>query len=900
MSDSAWRRLRRTWRPTVGDDVDDEVAFHFAMRVDEFMAAGMTRDAAERAARERFGDVANVRSELVSIGSRHRRRMDAREHLDALRQDLVVSVRALRREPLFAAGVVITLGLGIGANATMFGVVDRLMLRGPAHVANARDVDRLYVTAPEDGKPLATSSSVGYVTYAALRDHARSFAGVGAYQAAGAGRFGAGAQARPIQQASATWDLFTTLGVRPVLGRFYSRDEDSPPRGAKVVVISEELWQSEYGGVASVLGQRIELNDESYTIVGVAPRGFTNPELARVDVWLPITLQSPVSDWPTSYRAQWMRVVTRLAPGVSAERASGEATRILRAAYTGSDTNYRRVVASVRPLWYNRAGAPSLVASVSRWLMGVAVVVLLVTCANVANLLIARARRRRREIAVRLALGAGRQRVVRLLVVETLLIVLGGGLAAIGVALAGGRVMRASLLSDVAWNDSGVDARVFVFTFGLAIVTGLVVGLAPALDATRANLTSALKAGGGEGGGRRSRGRTALTILQASLCVVLLIGAGLFVESLFRSRAVDLGFQPSRVLRASPRYSLRDLTGDARREALRRSNVALSSSVALLRTMPWVEHAALSVGSPFGNGYSGIALKVPGRDSLPASVLHNASITAASADYFATFGTPLRAGRVFTAADRDGSAPVVIVNETMARTLWPGERVLGRCIEIGDPPAPCASVVGIVADVHRNGLREPAELQYYVPFGQERGIGGTTILVRPRGDAEAALSKLRQALVAVPEMPYTQIELMEAVLDPQYRPWRLGAAMFGVFGLLALVIAGVGLYSVIAYLVADRTRELGIRIALGATDGRIVREVVASGVAVTAVGVTIGIAVALLAAGYIQPLLFDMPARDPAVVLVVALLVLAIGAVAAWRPARRAASVDPMVALRVE
>jgi len=900
MSDSAWRRLRRVWRPSVGDDVDDEVAFHFAMRVEQFLAAGMTRAEAERAARAQFGDVDGVRSELVSIGMRRRRRIDWRDRIDAVRQDVVVSARALRREPLFALGVVITLGLGIGANATMFGVIDRLMLRGPAHVVNARAVGRLYITFAEGANPASTQSSVGYVTYSALRNRARSFAAVGAYQSASSGRYGVGAQARPIRQASATWDFFTTVGVRPVLGRFYSRDEDSPPRGANVVLISEELWQSEFGGVASVLGKPITLNDASYTIIGVVPRGFTDPELARADVWLPMTVQSPVADWPTSYRAQWLRVVTRLAPDVSSERAGAEATAILRAAYTGTDSSYGRLVASVRPLWYSRAGTPSLVANVSRWLMGVALVVLLVTCANVANLLIARARRRRREIAVRLALGAGRARLVRLLVVETLLVVLGGGFAGLGVAFAGGSVMRATLLSDVAWNDNGVDARVFVFTFALAIVTGLVIGLAPALVATRASLTNALKGGAGDGGGQRARGRVALSVLQASLCVVLLIGAGLFVESLLHSRAVDLGFQPNHVLRASPRYSLADLTGDARQQAVRQNNATLMSAVARLRAMPWVEHAALSVGSPFGNGYSGITLKVPGRDSIPASVLDNASITAATADYFAAFGTPLRAGRVFTAADRDGSAPVVIVNETMARTLWPGTSALGKCIVIGDPPATCASVVGIVADVHRNSLRERAELQYYVPFGQERGIGGTTILLRPRGDLEAAMSKLRAALLAMPAMPYTQIELMQSVLDPQYRPWRLGATMFGVFGLLALVIAAVGLYSVIAYLVADRTRELGVRIALGATGGRIVRQVVANGVAVTAAGVTIGVSVALLAAGYIQPLLFDMPARDPEVILVVAIVVLAIGAVAAWRPARRAAGVDPMVALRSE
>ncbi len=898
-NDSTWRRLRRIWRASVGDDVDDEVAFHFAMRVEQFITAGMSRDAAERAARERFGNVGEVRSELVSIDERRRRRGDSRDRFDALRQDIVVSARGLRREPLFTLGVVVTLGLGIGANATMFGVVDRLMLRGPAHVVDARAVNRLYMTAAEHGS-MHTDASLGYVTYAALRDRARSFAAVGAYQPASPGRFGVGREARQISTASATWDLFTTLGVHPAIGRFYGRDEDSPPRGANVAVISDELWRSEFGGEPSVVGKRITVNDGSYTVVGVLPRGFTDPELSRADVWLPMTLIAPTIDWPTTYRAQWLRVVGRLAPGVSAERAGTEATRILRAAYGGTDTSYQHLVASVRPLWYNWSGAPSAIANVSRWLMGVAVIVLLVTCANVANLLIARSRRRRREIAVRLALGAGRARLARLLLVETLVVVLAGACAALGVALGGARVMRATLLSSVAWNDGGVDARVFAFTFALAIGTGLLIGLAPAIDATRASLTSALKGGAGDGGGRRSRGRLVLTVLQATFCVVLLIGAGLFVESLIKSRAVDLGFQPNRVLRTYSAFSLEGLTGSLRNETAVRNSAVLALAVERLRAMPWVEEASLAVGSPFGNTFSGLTLRLPGRDSIPEDIASRVSISATSAGYFATVGTPLRAGRVFTPADRAGSAPVVIVNEMMARKFWPGENALGKCIMIGDPPVPCSEVVGIVADAHQSSIRETASMQYYVPLGQEQGIGGTSILVRPRGDAEAAIPKLRQALLAMPDVPYTRIEFMQTVLDPQYRPWKLGATMFGVFGVLALIIAAVGLYSVIAYLVADRTRELGVRIALGATGGRIVGQVVSSGVAVTAVGIAIGIVVAILAGRFIQPLLFDVQANDPLVISTVGVIVLVIGAVAAWRPARRAARVDPVVALRAE
>lgn len=901
MSDSTWKRLRRIWRPSVRDDVDDEMMFHFEMRVRQFMDAGMSRPDAERAARDRFGDVTEVQSELVSIDSRRRRKLEWRDRFGGVWQDVVVSLRTLRREPLFTAGVVLTLGLGIGANATMFAIIDRLMLRGPAHVVDASAVRRLYITIPRRTSGFATFDGFGYVTYTTLRDQAKSFSAVAAYSAAGEGRFGTGADARSIQIANATWDLFPLLGVRTVLGRFYSREEDSPPRGADVAVISEEMWQSEFGGDPAVIGKRIVLNDVSHTVIGVAPAGFTGPERVRADVWLPMTLVNPRPDWPTTYQAQWLRIVTRLAPGASPDRAGVEATTMLRGAYAGPEARLKKLVASIRPLWFGDDGQPSPVANVSRWLMGVAVVVLLVTCANVANLLVARGRRRRREVAVRLALGAGRARLVRLLLTETLLVVFMGAGAALLVAIAGARTMRATLLSSVAWDGAEVDVRLFLFTFVLASVTGLLVGLAPAIDATRANLTAALKSGAGEGGGQRARVRTVLSALQTALCVVLLIGAGLFVHSLARSRAVNLGFDASRIIRGYAAFRIEGITRDERAQSRARVNATLAAVLDRLRAQPWVENAALSVGSPFGYGY-GVGLAVPGRDSIP-QLPGGTSISAVTPSYFSTVGTPLRAGRVFTPDDRAGSAAVVIVGETMAKAIWPNENPLGKCLMLyGDPGQvmPCTTVVGVVADVHKNSLREPPSMQYYVPVGQEQQIGGTAMLVRVRGDAASYLAAFKQAMLAMPDMPYVRYAAIQESIDPEYRPWKLGAAMFGVFGVLALVIAAVGLYSVIAYLVADRTRELGVRIALGATGARIVRDVVSSGLVVTAIGAATGVGVALLAGRFVEPLLFDGKSRDPIVLSSVVAIVLVIAVFAAWWPARRASRVDPVVALRAD
>jgi len=901
MSDSTWRRLRRVFRSSVADEIDDEVAFHFHMRVDEMVARGMSRDDAERAARQRFGDEAEVRSALTSIDAKRRGRRDTLDRFDALRQDLTVSLRALKREPLFTTGVVVTLGLGIGVNATMFGVIDRLMLRGPEGVADAKRVERLYITANEGANGIKTRSIFGWVTYAALRDRATSFAGVGAYSTSGSTVYGTGAQARELPAARATWDLFKTLGTKPAVGRFYDATEDHPPRGENVVVLGYDFWQSEFGGDDGVLGRRITLGDTPYTIVGVAPRGFTGPERVRADVWFPMSLTAPTPNWAVTYNAEWLRVVVRLKPDVDPERAGSEATRLLRAAYTGDKPYMRQLAASVRPLWFDRAGQPSQVVNISRWLMGVAVVVLLITCANVANLFIARTRRRRREIAVRLALGVGRSGLIRLLLIETLVVAVGGALAGLGVAAFGGKLMRATLLSSVAWSGSTIDGRVFAFTFVIAIGVGMIVGIAPALEATRLDLVRSLKTGDRDGGGRRKVLRAALSAAQAALSVILLVGAALFVASLWRVKNINLGFEPARVIRARPRFAPGLLAGPNGRQIRAQG---FDAALGRVQALPWVEHSAIAVGSPYGNGFT-VDVTIPGRDSLPSLPGGGPYVSAVSADFFATLGISLRRGRAFTPADHAGTTPVAIVDETMASVVWPGQDPLGKCLIVGDrqagqPAPPCSIVVGVVNDVHRESVREPATMQYYVPLGQEQGFGGSELVVRPRGPIPEAMIALSHALTSMPQFTYASIETIQQTIDPEFRPWQLGAVMFGVFGVLALIIAAVGLYSVIAYVVSDRTRELGVRLALGATRGRVMRDVIVGGVATTALVVIAGTLVALVAGRFIQPLLFNVSAWNPTLLGGVAAVVISVAFLAAWGPARRATRIDPVMALRAE
>ncbi|MGH2898803.1 MAG: ABC transporter permease, partial [Solirubrobacteraceae bacterium] len=345
------------------------------------------------------------------------------------------------------------------------------------------------------------------------------------------------------------------LGVRPVVGRFFSRDEDSPPTGQHVAVVSERFWRTELGGDVSAIGRRITISGTAYTVVGVAPRGFTGVERRATDVWIPMSLTNPTSDWPTTYQAQWMRVVVRLKRGVDSRTANAEITTLLRGAYTGNDASMRQLVASVRPIWYARNGQPTPIVNVSRWLMGVAAIVLLITCANVVNLMLARTRRRSREVAVRLALGAGGARVVRFVLVEVLVLAFCGVALATVVAVAGGRVMRATLLDGVAWDEGVIDVRVLLFSLVVSVIVAMLVGLAPGLDASRVSITPALKAGEQGRGGARTRLRLSLAVLQAALCVVLLVGAGLFLQSLANSRNVDLGFQADRVVRVLPRFT---------------------------------------------------------------------------------------------------------------------------------------------------------------------------------------------------------------------------------------------------------------------------------------------------------------------------------------------------------
>jgi predicted permease len=571
----------------------------------------------------------------------------------------------------------------------------------------------------------------------------------------------------------------------------------------------------------------------------------------------------------------------------------------MRNAYTGKDKALRAATVDARPLWFDRTGKPSAVVAVSRWLLGVAVVVLLIACANVANLLLARGITRRREIAVRLALGIDRGRLLRLLLAESTLLACAGGVTAIGLAYAGSRVMQSTLLRDFAWPGAAIDARVLAFTALVALFTGVMVGLIPALRASRPNVTGAL-AGSGRGGvPLRSRLRSTLVMAQAALSVILLVGAGLFVRSLWKIQNLDLGMQPDRVAVASISWPASPNGPPDDAERVRRKQIITRALDRAQRT-PGIQHAAIAVGTPFVSGFR-VDLKVPGRDSIPTLPGGGPFVSAVTSGYFATVGTPLLRGRVFEPSEGETTERVAIVNETMAKALWPSDDALGKCIVAGDGETRCSRVVGVVADARRFGLREKPAMQYYLPLGQESGFGGANLLVRPVAEVPTVLEPLRRILVEVaPDLLFARVRTLHEELDPQIRPWRLGATMFGIFGVVAMLVAAIGLYSVIAYAVTQRRHELGVRIALGAQAGNIVALVVRSGMTTTMIGLAIGIVGALAAGRWIESLLFETSARDPVVLAGVVVMLGVVSIVATLVPAGRAARVDPMNALRAE
>ena len=845
-----------------------------------------------------------MRIERETISDRPQAHIPGASLTDGLWQDIRLSARGLRRDPAFTAFVVAALMLGIGANAAMFGIVDRLLLSGPPHIRDASRVVRLYLTTQPQGMRQFTTDDFGNVSYDMARNQATSFEAVASYAVKDI-VVGEGADARSARGGFASATLFPLLGVQPAIGRFFRDDEDLPESAAHVVVLGYGAWQSWFGGATDVLGKTVTFGTARYLVVGVARGDLQARNKARWTCGCRSTCSGPQSrpNWQTSWDAQWLQIVGRLEPGVTTAHASDELTRILRRTYTGDEPYVGAGRMFVAPLSADDSGVEAPEITVVRWLFGVTLIVLLIACANVADLLLARGVRRSREVALRFALGARMSRLVRLLLVESMLLAIGGAMGGIAVAYALGDLARRLIFEWVDWSTSPVDGGVLAASAVLAVVTGLAVGLLPAWRAVRANLTDALKQGARDGGGQRSRARHALTIAQAALSVVLLVGAGLFVRSLWNVSTLPLGIDPERVMvvdiTRAPLSQIQDpLAQEAERERRRSANLAI---VADILRIPGVDHASAAVGMPFGNRFT-VSLRVPGLATVPRLKTGGPSVSAVAADYFATVGTRILRGRPFGPADRKGSEPVAIVSDTMAQTIWPGQDPIGKCIisgDIGVPP--CARIVGVAESTHRSALREPPVMHYYIPFGQEVGFGGTVLLVRSGGNPLLLGPAVRRAIMdRDPTVRFVDVSTIQDRIDPQTKQWRIGATVFVLSGLLALIVAAVGVYSVMSYLVAERTHEIGVRLALGARRTDVAKLILRGGIGMAVVGSLLGCAAALVASRMIESLLFNESARDPWIYAGASVVIISVAALAGVVPTIRANHISPLLALKAE
>jgi predicted permease len=879
-------------REQLDRELEEELRFHRAQLERDATRAGPGADPAVEA-RRRLGNTTIVRE-----AARERWSLP---WLDHLQQDVRHALRGLRRSPGFAVGVIATLGLGIGANAAMFGIIDRLMFRPLVFLRDPATVHRVYLQYQHRDR-LITTEGFEYTRYLDLQRWTTSFSQFAAFFPH-TRAVGTGDASRERRVAAVSAGFFSFFDAPPALGRYFLATEDSTPRGAEVAVLDYGFWQTEFGG-RNVLGETVQVGNIPCRIVGVAPKGFRGvAEDNAPEVYLPITTYAGSQAgedgrrYFLTYNWGWMEMMVRRKGEVSPAAATADLTQAFVQSWNaervldpdGTPAQIAKPRAIAGPLKTAAGPNPGLEAQTLLWVTGVAAIVLLIACANVANLFLARTLKRRHEVALRLALGVRRGRLVAQSLTEGLVLSLVGCSVGVLIARWGGLALHRVFVGTEATFDLIRDGRTLGVALAAALLAGVVTGIAPVLLGGGADLARTLKAGARDGSSQRSPGRSALLVIQGTLSVVLLVGAGLFVRSLSNVRAMRLGFDPEPVLMV-----MRNLRGtamsDGEQDALGRRLLEAAQALPEVEAATWVSSV------PFWST-SSTSLFVAGIDSV--SRLGRFTYQTASGDYFRAMGTRLLRGRGFTEADRAGAPRVAVVSEDMARILWPGKDALGECLRVGADTMPCTTVVGIAENAVQNSLSESAQFRYYLPIDQHDPSRGFALMLRMRTDPGVVAEGVRKALQRVmPGMTYVTVRPMRDLIDGERRSWKLGATMFVAFGGLALVVAAVGLYSVIGYNVAQRTHELGVRIALGARAGTVVRMVVGQGVWFGWWGVVIGSGLALGASRWLEPLLFRQSARDPAVFGAVAGVLLLVAVVASSLPAWRAARADPSEILR--
>lgn len=874
-----WTRFRRLFGLEPAADVDAELAFHVEMRIRELIDQGETAERARQLALQRFGDYQAARDACVAINQRRKRHMQRTEFITELRQDVAYAFRMLRRTPAFTAAALVTLALGIGANSAIFSVVHGVLLESLPY----RDAERLHHVQMlyPDGTRYSAVSAPDFMS---LLAETRVFEQVEAYTQGPVTMTGNG-EPQEVAGSRVTTGLFDLLGLAVHAGRGFTPDENragQPP----VTVLGHGFWQRAFGGDPAVLGRAITLGGVPYTVIGVLAPDAQLP--SPVDAFTPITFDDTFdAGTARGRRSEFLGTVARARSGVAAEAIAADLGRIgteLQSRFPQTNNGLTFTSTPVREMIVGDVQRPLLV------LLGAVGFVLLVACANVANLLLARGSARHGELAVRAALGAGRARLVRQLITEAIVLGVAGGVLGLALAYWGTEALIAARPADLPRLDEiRLDGTVALFTLGAALITGLVFGLAPALQATDAHLLQGLQESGRAGGGgrRTHRLRAALVVAEMALAVILLTGSGLLIRSFVELTKVDPGFQPAGAMAVRITFQGEQYrTGTNVRNRVREIEERL-------RSLPGV--TAVGVGSVLPLGGLGALndFAVEGAPP-PPDVNQEIAVAGASPDYFRAIGAPLKRGRLFTALDHAEAPRVVVINEAAARHWFPDQDPLGRRVLSGGP----REVVGIVGDVLQRNPGEPAAPQMFVPYAQ-RTSTSIRVIVRAEGNPLALAPLVRDQIRALDaNLPMADVmPLSDMVARSVARP-RFYTSLLTLFAAVALALAATGIFGVMSYTVAQQSKEIGIRMALGAGTGDVLRSIVGRALALAGVGVVTGLAAAFALGRVIRNQLFGVDVFDPVTVTSVVAVLLASAALASLLPARRAAAIDPMAAFR--
>jgi predicted permease len=854
------------WRRKVRDEeLEEEIQSHLRMAARDRMERGEAAEEAQESARREFGNIGLVKEVT--------REMWGWRWLEQLGQDLQYGIRMLMKKPGFTLIIVITLALGIGANTTIFSVVNAVLLK-PLPYRDPDRLVRLLSTAPN-----GTSDLFSLQEFDEFRKESRAFENLSADTTQSVNLTGIDQPDR-VRGAFVSADFFETFKIAPFIGRAFAKGEDEA--GAeRVVIVSHSLWQTRLNGDPNLEGKRLILNDHAHSVIGVLPPTFKHPLDQDVEVW--ITAQySPM--YRPERTARYFYAFGYLKPGTSLDRAQVEVKEIanrMSSAYPVENANRGARLEFLREIMV-RGSRPAL-----QLLVGAVGLILLIACANVANLLLSRGAARQKELAVRAALGGSRGRLIRQLLTETMLLsLLGGGL---GLLIAAWGV-------GVLWPSSKakLDAITLGFTFGVSLLSGILFGIAPAFQLADTKLQTALKEGGNSSGEGAywSYARGLFVVLQVALSLTLLIGSGLLIRSFYKLLQVDLGFEPENILTMEyrlprTRYGQSEAQWNFHRQVVERIN-----------EVPGVKSAALIRMLPLGQNSGSVEVVLPDRERPPTGSEPTVLFNTATPSYFETMGISLLRGRLFNEQDAGDRPRVFLVNPTLARRFWPNEDPIGK--QIGYSDGNIGTIIGIVGDSKQRSLTEAQSGQLYAYYGQIPGIWATIVVrtaVEPMGLSKA----IREAVWKVdPDQPMWAIRTAGQLVDSRLAGYRSLMILMGVFAALALVLAVVGVYGVVSYVVSQCTREIGIRMALGAQGRDVLRLVIGEGMKPVLIGVVLGLLAALGLTQWIKTMLYDVHPADPATFVLVAALLTIVALLACWGPARRATKIDPLVALRSE